>query len=263
MDDFNTKMPERRKLEIKSLIEEEKMVSVSRLSELFGISYLTVRRDLEKLEEEGIIKKVHGGAMLLQDFQKEPVFHRQKELFRDEKDRIAKEASNRIKDGNFIIVESGSTVLEIVKYLENKKDLRVITAGMPILVELWGLAERKKDIEIITCGGILRAEVSTFVGSHAVNFFKEINVDTAFVGAMAVSLEKGISTATFFDAEIFRSIIENATKVILLCDSSKFETKSYINVAPITVVDEIITDMGIDNKLLERIKKLDVNITVV
>lgn len=263
MDDLNTKMPERRKLEIRAFIEKEKMVSVSRLSEVFNTSYLTIRRDLEKLEKEGLIKKVHGGAVLIQGLEPEPVFQRQKELFKDEKDRIAREASQRIKDGDFITIESGSTVLEIVKYLEIKKNIKVCTAGMPILSELWSLASRKRDIEVIASGGILRAEVSTFVGSYAVNFFKGINVDIAFVGAMAVSVEKGISTATFLDVDIFRAAIENANKTILLCDSSKFKTRSYFNVAPITAIDEIITDSGIDALILKKIKKAGVNITLV
>jgi DeoR family transcriptional regulator, fructose operon transcriptional repressor len=263
MDDMNTKMPERRKLEIKALLEKEKMVSINRLSEVFGISYLTVRRDLEKLEEEGIIKKVHGGAMLIKGFEPEPVFHKQKELYKDEKSRIAAEASSRIKDGDFIIIESGSTALELVKYLENKKNLKVTTAGMPILVELWSLANKKRDIEVIACGGILRPEVSTFVGSYATNFFKGINVDIAFVGAQALSIDKGISTATFVDADIFRAVVENANKVILLCDSSKFETRSYVNVAPVSSIDEIITDSGIDKDILKKIKKSGINITIV
>jgi DeoR/GlpR family transcriptional regulator of sugar metabolism len=262
MDNLNTKMPEKRKLEIKTFIEREKMVSVNRLSQIFGISYLTVRRDLEKLEEEGFVKKVHGGAMLVKNLEPEPVFQKQRELNKEQKNRIAAEASKRIKDGSFITLESGSTVMEIIKYLEDKRDIKVCTSGMPVLIELWELAKRKRDIEVISSGGMLRAEVSTFVGPYAVNFFKGINVDIAFVGAMAMSLEKGISTATLFDAEIFKAAVASANKSILLCDSSKFETQSYFNVAPITLVDEIITDSDIDREILKKIKKAGLNITI-
>jgi DeoR/GlpR family transcriptional regulator of sugar metabolism len=215
------------------------------------------------LEEEGLIKKVHGGAMLIRGLEPEPVFLKQKELFKDEKDRIAREASKRINDGDFITIESGSTVLKMVKYLEDKNYIKVITSGMPILEELWKLAIRKRDIEVLSTGGVLNPKVGTFIGTNAVNFYNEINVDAAFVGAMAVSIEKGISTATFFDVEIFNAAVKNATRSILLCDSSKFETRSFFNVAPITSVNEIITDSGINKTILKKIEKTGVNITIV
>lgn len=263
MDDFNIKMPEKRKLEIKALLQKEKMVTINKLSELFKISYLTARKDIEKLEKEGIVRKVHGGAILKDSFEPEAVFEKQKELFRDEKNRIALEASKRISDGDFIIIESGSTGLELVKYLKDFKELKVATAGIPILIQLWELANIKKDIESYVCGGLIRPEVSTFGGSHAINFFKEINVDIAFVGALAVSADKGISTATYFDADIHRAIIESARKVVLLCDSSKFGTYSYINVTPLSKIDEIITDKKLDKQVLKKLKAANLHVTLV
>lgn len=263
MDDANTKMPEKRKLEIESLLQKEKVVTINKISELFKVSYLTARKDIEKLEKEGIVRKVHGGAILNERFEPEAVFEKQKGLFKDEKDRIAREASKRIKDGDFIILESGSTGLELVKYLKNFKNIKVATAGIPILIELWELSKSNKDIETYACGGLIRPEVSTFVGSHAMDFFREVNVDLAFVGALAVSTDKGISTATYFDADIHRAIIKSAKKVILLCDSSKFETYSYINVTPLSKIDEIITDSGIKKEALKKLEKSKLKVTIV
>ena len=91
----------------------------------------------------------------------------------------------------------------------------------------------------------------------------EINADIAFVGAMAVSLEKGISTATNFDADILRAVIKSARKKILLCDSSKFGTYSYVNILPLNELDEIITDSKINLKIVQEIKKLNTKVTVV
>ena len=118
-----TRMPWKRQSKIMELIEKENMVSVRRLSDIFNVSYLTIREDLEKLENKGLLKKVHGGAVLVEKIESEPVFKKQIKLFKNEKEKIAFEASNRINNGDTIIIESGSTGLAMIKHLENKKIL--------------------------------------------------------------------------------------------------------------------------------------------
>jgi len=121
----------------------------------------------------------------------------------------------------------------------------------------------RKDFEVSVCGGILRAGSSIYVGPHAVSFFNSINVDKSFVGAVAISVKKGLSTATQFDAELSKAIINSGREVILLADSSKFGTESYINFMPLTKIDEIITDNNLDTETIEKIKKLGVKLTMV
>ena len=263
MKETNFKMPKMRRMKIISILQDKKMVTVKELSEIFKTSYLTIRRDLEDLENEGIVKKVHGGAILIKDLEPEPVFDITKSLSTQEKERIALEASKRIKDGMAIILESGSTCLSVVKNLVDKKNIKVSTAGTPIAFELWKLANSKKDIEISLCGGLFRASTGTFLGPHAIKFFKDINVDIAFIGATALSLNGGISTATYFDAEITQAISRCSKDLILLCDSSKFETYSYINVLPLNKVSEIITDNNLNEEIVKKIKELGITITLV
>jgi len=257
------RIPEKRRIELMNLIQQEKTLSVEKIASLFNISPITARRDLEKLQERGLISKVHGGAILKDSLIQEPVFDERVKLFTGEKDKIAKEASKRIKDDDSIILESGSTCLNVVKYLTNKNNLKIATAGISIANELARLLSYKHDFEVSVCGGILRPKSNTYVGPHAVNFFKNTNVNISFIGAVAISLKKGLSTATQFDAEISRAIIESGRQVILLTDSSKFDKESYINFASLNEINEIITDKKIDEKIADNIREMGIKLTLV
>lgn len=257
------RIPEKRIIDVKNLIREEKVVTVEKISKLFGISPITVRRDFERLQKEGFINKVHGGAVYTESFEPEPVFIRQIKLSQNEKCAIAKEAAKRITDGDTVILESGSTCLAMVKYLINKKNIKISTAGIPVANELWKLSMSKKDMEVSVCGGILRPDASTLIGPYAVEYFNSINADIAFLSAVGISPEKGASTATRFDAELMRTIINCAKKAILISDSTKFGKYSYVNVASLTEFYEIITDKFLDEKIYTALKKNGINITLV
>jgi DeoR family transcriptional regulator, fructose operon transcriptional repressor len=256
-------MPKRRRLEIVSIIQEKKTVTIKQLAEMFDTSYLTIRRDLEDLEKEGIVKKVHGGAILTKELELEPVFDINKDIAKEEKNRIALEASKRVQDNMAIIIGTGSTCLSVVKYLNDKKNIKVATASMPIAMELWKLNLNKKDIEISVCGGLFNPLSSDFIGPHAINFFHDININLAFIGATAFSINNGVSTATYFDAEITRAIVACSKEVIVLTDSSKFGLYSYVNVLPLNKISEIITDNGLNEDVVRKIKLTGVKITLV
>jgi DeoR/GlpR family transcriptional regulator of sugar metabolism len=257
------RLPEKRIIEIKELIKKEKTVSVERISQLFNISALTVRRDLARLDSEGFLNKVHGGAVFKEFLEPEPIFSDRVKLFTEEKDRIAREAAKRINDNDAIILESGSTCLRVVRYLSDKKNLQVSTAGIPIADELCRLMSFKKDVEVSVSGGIVRPGSGVYVGPHAVNYFRSINVDKLFLSAVGISPEKGVTTATQYDSELIKAMVESAIKTILICDSSKFGVDSYINVITLDKVDEIITDKNIDKTILGKIKSIGVKITCV
>ncbi len=250
-------------MEVKNLISHEKVVTVERLSKAFNVSPITARRDLERLDREGFLKKVHGGAVYKYTIEAEPIFSEQIKLHKEEKSNIAEEASKRINDNDVVILESGSTCLAIVKYLRDKRNIKVSTAGIPIANELWKLSMIKKDIEVSVCGGTVRSNSSIYVGPHAINFFDSINADISFLSPVGISIEKGISTATEFDAEIMRAIMRCSKKKILIGDSSKFGKFSYINFAPLNSFDEIITDRSLDRKCYKKIRDTGINIKIV
>jgi len=257
------RIPAKRIIEVKNLIKKEKVVTVERLSEVFNISPITARRDLERLDTEGFLTKVHGGAIHREAIEPEPVFSEQIKLQKEEKSEIAAEASKRINDGDIVVLESGSTCLAMVKHLRDKKNIKVSTSGIPLANELWNLSMIKNDIEVSVCGGLNRPNSSIYVGPHAISFFNNINADLAFVSPVGISIDKGISTATDLDAELMKSIVDCSKKAILLCDSTKFGKYSYINVMPISRFSEIITDKALDKDYYNKIIDSGVKVTMV
>ena len=258
-------VPEKRRLEIKKIITENESISVSNLSKLFNVSEITVRRDLQKLEKDGFLDKVHGGA-IARSFKTEydPVYLEDIKLNKDKKESIAKEAVKEINDGDAVIIESGTTCLELVYNLANKRNLAIFTASVPIAYELWKVSLNRNDLEVNICGGLIEAKSNTLIGSQATQFFQNINADVAFIGAVAISIDKGIlTTHSQMDADVIRSIANNSKRKILLADSSKFKKRAHISILPLTIFNKIITDSGIDKDIAEKIRNLGIELKIV
>ena len=258
-------IPERRRREIKKILFENKSMSIKDLSKMFDISEITIRRDLIKLEKEGFISKVHGGAMtkgLENEFN--PVYSEDLKLNKSQKELIAKEAVKRINDGDGVVIESGTTCLELVYNLDDKKNLTIFTTSVPIAYELWRLSLGRNDLDLNVSGGHVEAKTSMMIGNQTVNYFQNINADIAFLGGPAVLVDKGIiATNSHFDKEVTLSIMNNSKKNILLVDSSKFKKNALISVIPLTAFDEIITDSGIDSATVSKIKNLGIKLKIV
>jgi DeoR/GlpR family transcriptional regulator of sugar metabolism len=257
-------VPDKRRIEIKKLLLENSSASVSNLSDIFKVSELTIRRDLKRLKDEGFLERVHGGAItskIRAEFS--PVYLEDLKQCRKEKQLIANEAAKRISDGEAIILESGTSCLELVYHLENVRNIFIYTASVPIAYELWKIALNRHDIEVNICGGQVEIKSNTLIGSNAVNFFKDIHADKAFIGAVSVSLKSGITTSSILDAEVTKAIIANSKKVILLADSSKFGKSGHISIVNLKSINEIITDEGINEEIAEGIKKLGIRLTIV
>ena len=258
-------VPEKRRLEIKKIITENESISVSNLSKLFNVSEITVRRDLQKLEKDGFLDKVHGGA-IARSFKTEydPVYLEDIKLNKDKKESIAKEAVKEINDGDAVIIESGTTCLELVYNLANKRNLAIFTASVPIAYELWKVSLNRNDLEVNICGGLIEAKSNTLIGSQATQFFQNINADIAFIGAVAISIDKGIlTTHSQMDADVIRSIANNSKRKILLADSSKFKNRAHISILPLTIFNKIITDTGIGKDVADKIINLGIELKIV
>jgi DeoR/GlpR family transcriptional regulator of sugar metabolism len=258
-------IPEKRRLEIRKAIADNGSLSVSSLANIFKVSELTIRRDLNKLEQEGHLEKVHGGAILKDtSVEYDPVYLKDIKLFKKEKEKISVEAAKRIKDNNVIIIESGTTCLRLVNHIGNKNSLTVFSASVPIVYELWKNSSKFMDLDINICGGLIEKKSNTLIGSQAVNYFNNINADIAFISAVGISIEKmNILTNSQLDADVTQSIIQCSKKNILLVDSSKFLKKARYAAASLKSFDEIITDSSIDSKILGKIKKNSIKVTLV
>jgi DeoR/GlpR family transcriptional regulator of sugar metabolism len=257
-------VPEKRRIEIKNILDNNQSISVGNLSKLFKVSEITIRRDLTKLDEEGSLEKVHGGA-IAKAFKEEyhPIYIEDIKQNKEKKERIAREAAKLVSDGSSIILESGTTCLEIVYNLSEKKNLAVFTASVPLAYELWKIALGRTDFEVNICGGLIEAKSNTLIGSSAVQYFNNISADITFMGAVAVSVQQGyVTTSSQMDADVTRAIVKNSRRLILVADSSKFTQNAHIKVFPLSALEAVITDSDIDKKTANEIKKMGLKMTL-
>ena len=227
-----------RQQDIINILMLKKSVTVSELSKKFFIGEASIRRDLEKLEKMGLLKRTYGGAVLLEGLDSEiPLAVREVEQ-KDAKQIIGNAAANLVKDGDIIIMDSSSTVFRMIPYLKGKKNLTVITNGAKTAVELGEMLY----IKVYCTGGILRENSLSYIGQFARNCVKAFNFDVLFFSCRAISIEKGITDISEDEAELRRLMIENSKESILLCDSSKFDKVSFCKIGEFDMINRIITD---------------------
>ncbi len=254
-----------RRRRILALIEERRSVTVVDLQAMFPVSAITLRRDLDRLAEERLVERVHGGAMARAAIAVAPRASDQYRHLSEWQLAIGKEAANRVRDGDYVILESGSTCLAVVPHLAARRNLRVVTVSPRLVHALAGLAEDDpaSNLEIISSGGILNVHKDFFLGPHARAFFEACRVDIALVSVTAIDLEAGITADSHTEAEISRIILERcARRRIGLVVSAKIGRTSFARVAPVEILDEIITDAGADGQVLDRYRERGITVTV-
>lgn len=251
-------IPEERREKIIDFLKIRKTASISEVSNEFEISDITVRRDLDILSKRGVIKKVYGGAATLShSIHNEPELLKRIQEYSEEKKRIAAEAIKRISNNDIIIIESGSTCIELTNNLYLKNNIKVITIAPHIVINLSNLKRNGKfNGEIICTGGILRGDPDDiFVGPQGIKFFENIKVKTAFFGIFAININDGWMVPSDFEAELTKKIVSSSKKIIGITHHSKFNNTSFSKVGPLNLFDEIITDSGLDNETYKKYKK--------
>jgi DeoR family fructose operon transcriptional repressor len=253
-----------RRRQILEQVNRRKSVSVDSLARSFGISRMTVIRDLERLEADGYLKRVRGGAVSLAHIVVAPPASASMRALTEEQKRIAVEASRRIANGDFIILESGSTCLALAERLFEKDNLKIATASPIIATRLAEIAESyNRRFEIILAGGILSISKNFVLGPTAVQMFEHINVDVVFLSATAIDPESGMTADDVNESEVARTILERCgRKKIGIIRSVKFNKTSFYKVADITAFDEIITDRGLDRKTAQLFSSRGVQMTL-
>lgn len=237
-------------------IYEHRRATVAELSEVFQVSEATVRRDLKELEEANRIRRTHGGAIPRERVSFEPSIQEKKDQFALEKQRIAEKAVELIREGETILLDSGTTTHQLARLLHRFSRLTVVTNSNHILQELQGL----DHLELISTGGMVRRGIESMVGPIAEQTLGMIKVDKTFLGTNALDPEEGISTPHLLEAQVKKSMIRAAKEVILLCDRSKINRVSFAKVAPLSSVDILITDRKAPSDILERIKEQNVQV---
>lgn len=247
------------------LINREKTVTVDRVVEDFSVAAITIRRDLDKLAEEGFIKRIHGGAAALSNIVVAPKASDVTMDIDQERIRIAAEAAKRIRDGDYIYIEAGRTCYALVQQLAGKKNLKIVTVSPVLVMALSEISEANNgNFEIISSGGSFNVYKHFLLGPHARQFFENIQVDAAYVSVTAIDIEAGVTADSLEEAEISRTVLtKSSRRNIGMITSDKINTASFIKVADIDIFDEIITDSGIDSSKVESFNDRGITVTVV
>ncbi|NMM65203.1 DeoR/GlpR transcriptional regulator [Clostridium sp. P21] len=243
---------------ILKMLNQEKSIKVSALTKLFNVSIDTVRRDLESLEKEGLLKRVYGGAVLEKTNSKELHFTERETKHIEEKKEIGEIACRYIKEGQSIAMDVSTTNHEIAKAMKNKFDkLTIITNSLLIAMEFCN----KEKYNIILTGGLLRQEELCIVGNLAENFIKNFHIDTAFISMSGISINEELTDYGLGELQIKRKMMERAQQVIVVADSSKFDVVSLLKAASFDEIDAIITDSKLNKKVLDKYKEFGIEIT--
>ncbi len=220
-------------------LKTNKSARIAELSKQFFIGEATIRRDLEKLEKQGLIKRTYGGAVLIQDINSEiPLAVREKEQ-QTSKDIIGRLAADLISDGDIIILDSSSTSNMLVSYLKHKTNLTVVTNGLKVATNLG----ENTTATVYCTGGKLRENSLSFAGAIARSSMKKIHAKTLFFSCRGVSGKNGATDPFVEEADLRKQMIESASKTVLLCDHTKFNQSAFYTICDFSKIDYFITDI--------------------
>lgn len=213
-------------------------VSVIELCEQLKVSSVTIRKDLQFLEDAGIVYRTHGGATNVNPYQKDRSINEKANLHAEAKKRIAVEAAKMVEANDSIIIASGTTTQFFAKEIVPKEHLTVITSAINVTMELL----KHDNIDIIQLGGPVRRTSSSILGPYAESQLEDLFCSKLFIGVDGLDASFGIMTTNAQEALLNRKMMESAHKVIVLADFSKFDRKSLGKIADLSRVDVIISD---------------------
>jgi DeoR family transcriptional regulator of aga operon len=257
-DGYEMLIDERRQ-HILELIQTQGRVLVTDLSSELKISQITIRKDLDWLQSKGLIQRSHGGALRIQSSAlADPSLQEKQKQHFAEKQKIAAAAVKMVEEGQCVILDSGTTTTAIAQGLKRYRRLTVITNAVNIAAELAGT-----DFEVILVGGTLRKNSFSLVGPLAEDNLEEMHADILFLGVDGFDLEVGITTPNFLESRVNRAMVKAARKVVVVCDSSKFNHRSLSRIMPASAIHYLITDRNLPSAAVEALRAHNIEVTLV
>ena len=248
-----------RRHHILELIQEQGRVLVGELSNDLNVSQITIRKDLDHLQAKGLVQRSHGGALRIQPSALvDPALQEKRQRNFDEKQRIAGAAVKMIKEGQCIILDSGTTTTAIAAGLKQFKQLTIITNAINIAADLAGT-----DLEVILVGGALRKNSLSLVGPLAEDNLEEMHADILFLGVDGFDLEIGFTTPNFLESRVNRAMVKAAKLVVAVCDSSKLNRRSLSRIGPLNSIHHLITDHKLPSDAAEALRAQNIKLTLV
>ena len=246
---------ERRNAILAKLATDGKVI-VADLSVEFNVTEETIRRDLEKLDKEGLAKKTYGGAIVLETHGADLPFNVRKRVNANLKENIAQKIAELISDGDSIILDSSTTAISVTKYIKNRENLTLITNSVEILLEL----SDKSGWKILSTGGKLKNGSLALVGASAEQMIRDYHVHIAVCSSKGIDMNMGISDSNEEDASMKKAIFSSADRKILAIDSTKFNRRSFVKVFSVSDVDTVVTDEKPSDEWIEFFEKNQVEL---
>lgn len=243
-----------RRNEILEKLQAEKRVVVSELSQYYEVSEETIRRDLEKLEKDGLATKSYGGAVLNESTNIDLPFNIRKKRNVVGKQKIAELISGMVRDGERIILDASSTAVFIAKGLKAKKDMTVITNSIEIIIELFDTS----DWRVMSTGGVAKEGTFALVGPQTDAMLRAYHVDKAIVSCKGLDLMMGMSDSDEMHAGNKKTMLESATEKILAVDSTKFDQLAFAQIGRLNDLTTIVTDKKPEEKWLRACEEAGV-----
>jgi len=239
-----------RQLAIVTEIKRSGSGLVSELAKRFGVSQNTIRRDLAKLEKKGIVKRIHGGAILNRDSY--DIDFGEREVSNAEaKEELGKIASSLVASGDTVFIDAGTTCHIVAKYLKGQDNLTVITNSVVVATEMTG----RSDIMVILCGGIINERTLSLVGPPAESFFEHMRGKKLFLAAGAVCLNTGfVQNPNVFEIPVKKAMMRCVDEVYLVVDKSKFQSNSLMPITHLSNITGIVTNADLPEEVADRIR---------
>jgi DeoR/GlpR family transcriptional regulator of sugar metabolism len=246
---------------ILTALQKSGSVSVEGLSNELAVSLVTIRRDLDALENQGLLRRTHGGAVSIEPLFYEPFrndrsFQAQVGRFADEKRRIGRAAAGLIKEGEIIALTPGTTTTEVIRGIPLNHKITVVTSTVNVAMEL----SKRKDLDVFVTGGHLRGEWFSLVGPTAAQSLSHLLIHTLFIGADGIDPKAGVSCYTSDEAQLNSAMVKHAQRKIAVVDHSKFGVIAGWRICATSDLDILVTDSGATDDMIAPFEKAQVQV---
>jgi DeoR/GlpR family transcriptional regulator of sugar metabolism len=238
-------------------LKSHKSADVSQLSSLLKVSEVTVRKDLERLERDGLLTRSHGGAILNERLLLEPSFAEKEDQWTQEKRAIAEAAAQLVTDGMTVAIMTGTTLSHMAKLLLERQRLNIVTNAINMATGLM----HASGVNVFLTGGNIRPSTYALVGEMAERSLEGIYVETAFIGVNGFSIAQGLTTPSIEEARVVKKVMENAQKVVVAADHTKFNQVAFFRICTVEQIHTVITDAQTPADQIETLR--DKGITVI
>ncbi|MFY0406539.1 DeoR/GlpR family DNA-binding transcription regulator [Solicola sp. PLA-1-18] len=247
---------ERRRL-IVDLVRTSGAISIRDLADQVSTSEVTVRRDLQKLADEGVLERRHGGAVAVGEQRHEPSYAEKTTVAAAEKRAIARRAAERVRDGEAIVLGAGTTTMALAQELRDRQDLTVMTNSV-LVAQVFADCPQ---IDVVLTGGMLRGSIFALVGSVAERSLDGMHADHTFLSGNGLTADKGLSTPNQMVAGIDRALAAAGREVVVLADHTKVGVNSVVQTVPASRIDHLVTDPAADPDVLAALAGLGIVVT--